>query len=64
MQLREYLASENLTASAFARQVGVTHSTVLRWIEGMPPKRDAVIRITEATRGKVTALDLMQEPAA
>jgi DNA-binding transcriptional regulator YdaS (Cro superfamily) len=62
MRLSEFLAARGSTATAFAAQVGVAHTTVLRWADGrLFPSRGSMQRIMAATRGVVTAQDFFAE---
>ena len=59
MTLSEYLSEAGLTDAQFAEKLGVNRSTVTRIRNGThPPSMRTVIRIAEATDGKVTANDL------
>ena len=62
MTLSEYMKSEGLTAMAFAEMISAPTSTVTRWINGeTSPSLDLIIRIDDATEGKVTAEDFVRE---
>jgi DNA-binding transcriptional regulator YdaS (Cro superfamily) len=64
MKLSDYLAEERLTVLAFARRLGVAHTTVGRWINGREPRGVLAGRILGATGGKVTGADLAPRAAA
>jgi DNA-binding transcriptional regulator YdaS (Cro superfamily) len=65
MQLRDYLTSRNLSFTAFAAQVGVVHTTVMRWCDGVSePRPEHIKRIEEATGGLVTAAEVAPRWAA
>jgi transcriptional regulator with XRE-family HTH domain len=58
MRLEEYLAETGLTRAEFARQIGVRHITVTRYVrEGRVPESSVMCKIIEATDGKVSAND-------
>lgn len=65
MRLAEYLAAMRLRPSSFARQVGVSHTTVMRWASGeVAPSLDAMERIAAATAGRVMPNNFLRSPAA
>ena len=54
MDLRQYLSEHKLTASEFARTIGVAHSTVLRWADGsLIPTVENAQKIARATESRV-----------
>ena len=59
MKLSDYIAAHDLSYAEFARMIGVTgKDTVRRYAElGRIPSEKLMIRIVEATGGKVTAND-------
>lgn len=59
MKLSEYLAAHDLSYAEFTRRIGATgKDTVRRYAEGgRTPNEKMMIRIIEATGGKVTAND-------
>ena len=60
MELRRYLDDRKLSCTAFGQMVGVTPSTVSRWVAGRLMPRPAQIRkIMHVTEGAVTADDLL-----
>lgn len=62
MKLGEWLKAHNVTAPAFAKQIGVDRSNVTRWIAGdVRPGWDLLPKIIEATGGHVTANDFLPE---
>jgi DNA-binding XRE family transcriptional regulator len=62
MKLEQYMKIRNLTDGAFAAQVGVTTTTVLRWRRGDTcPDWDIIPAIIAATDGVVTANDFVPE---
>ncbi len=65
MELRAWLASKGKKPTAFAKEIGKSHSTVLRLLSGdAAPSADMVRDIFKATGGKVTANDLFKHPSA
>jgi transcriptional regulator with XRE-family HTH domain len=59
MTLKEYRALHKLTVLAFSRQLGVRHSTVLRWEDGsVKPSTKLIARIREITGGAIMPNDL------
>lgn len=71
MQLAAYLAQEGLSATDFAKRIGVHRSTVSRWIapatEGRPvfrPSWEQIKTIREVTEGAVTATDFADSKEA
>jgi DNA-binding transcriptional regulator YdaS (Cro superfamily) len=62
MTLSEYLAQTNTRPTAFARKLGVAHTTVLRWVSGeTSPPLSAMGRISQATNGAVQPNDFLEE---
>lgn len=60
MTLTEYLAANNLTASAFAERLDVPPSTVIRLIKGeRSPRLELLRKIMAATDGEVTPNDFV-----
>jgi transcriptional regulator with XRE-family HTH domain len=57
MRLREYLTQNSISRAEFARQIGVKHITVTRYLDGRVPEPSVMEKIIEATAGKVTAND-------
>ena len=58
MKLETYLFEKQLTDTAFAAVIGVKSETVRRYRIGTRiPDRDAMIKIVNATEGKVRADD-------
>lgn len=61
MRLAEFLTSQKMTPTAFARQLGVAHTTVLRWASGdVPPTMEWMERIARETEGAVMPNDFMR----
>lgn len=59
MRLREYLKINNLQMAQFGEQIGTTGPTVCRIAAGQVPRRDLMVKIYEATEGRVTPNDLV-----
>ena len=60
MTLIEYMSTHRVTSTALAQQLGVSHSTVLRWASGtMSPPMRRIPAIQAATDGHVTAQDFV-----
>lgn len=57
MRLQDYLAETEITRAEFARQIGVRHISVTRYLDGRVPEPSVMEKIIEATAGKVTAND-------
>jgi DNA-binding transcriptional regulator YdaS (Cro superfamily) len=61
MTLSEYLARTNTTPTAFARKLGVAHTTVIRWVSGeTSPPLAQMGRIAQATGGAVQPNDFLE----
>lgn len=64
MDLVAYLSERNIKPATFAGEIGVPPSTITRILRGERDPRGATIRkIVTGTGGKVTAADLIAEPA-
>lgn len=59
MHLSKYLTETDTSVIAFAKCVGVTRQAVYRYLHGQLPRRLIIERIQAATKGRVTANDLM-----
>lgn len=62
MHLRDFLyrQGERPRIAAFAREFGVSHSTVLRWCDGTAmPSADNLVEIHRLTDGAVTPNDMV-----
>lgn len=60
MTLTQYLEQTQTTPTAFARTLGVSHTTVLRWLSGETnPPLPVMSRIAETTGGAVMPNDFM-----
>ena len=65
MDLASYLTTKKQKPSAFAAEIGRSHTTVLRWLDGsMSPSPQAVRDVFAATNGQVTASDMFRQEAA
>lgn len=64
MRLHNYLEREGLSATDFARKVGVSQSTISRYLKGLRhPERDTMLAIRKATSGAVQPNDFFDTPA-
>lgn len=63
MNIREYLETNSISQSEFARTIGVKQPTVHKWVHGLslPDVRHARV-IVELTKGDVTLNDMYLEP--
>jgi DNA-binding transcriptional regulator YdaS (Cro superfamily) len=62
MTLNDFLNSKDpkMSHAAFAELIGATQATVSRYITGVRfPPPETIRKIVEATKGKVTATDLL-----
>lgn len=60
MTLQDYLKAEGLNASAFAKLLDVTPSTVTRWLTtDRKPDLTLMVKIEEVTGGRVTMRDFV-----
>ena len=65
MRLSEFLAETGTKPTVLAREIGVAHSTVLRWASGeVIPSMEAMRRVAEATDGRVMPNDFMAPASA
>jgi len=63
--LRQYLLVNKKTATQFAGEIGVTHSAVVKWLQGKcTPRKVVMTRIREVTGGTVTADSFLSESEA
>jgi transcriptional regulator with XRE-family HTH domain len=61
MDLRRYIKMTNKTATDFAKEIGVSHSTVVRYMQGLRvPNSLTMQRIVKATNGAVTPDDFFR----
>jgi transcriptional regulator with XRE-family HTH domain len=61
MRLSDFLTETQTKPAVFARQLGVAHTTVMRWASGdVSPSLDAMERIAKATEGRVMPNDFMR----
>lgn len=62
MKLKTYLAAEHLSLADFARSIDRHPKRVQEWASGRKvPSGANLAAIQKATRGKVTALDFVEE---
>ena len=60
MQLGAYLKREEISSSDFAARVGVSPSSVTRWVRGeRKPSLEQVVTIERVTNGDVVAADFV-----
>lgn len=58
MNLKKYLATEDISQVEFAKRLGVSPGAVWQWINGYKMAAENVLPIESATGGKVTRHDL------
>ena len=64
MKLKDYLREKQISPDEFAEQVGASKFGVLKWVRGeRTPRGDAMRKIQEITKGKVTPGDFFGEAA-
>jgi len=65
MRLNQYLVQNQMTAAAFARQVGVSNVAVWKWLNGKcMPTGKHMVEIDQLTDGQVTSTDwIIPEPS-
>lgn len=59
MRLSEYLKRHSMSPEAFAAVVGLHPTTVYRLLAGSFPKRTTIKKIVAATKGAITAEDMI-----
>lgn len=59
MKLKEYIEQYAVNQSALARILRVDRVTIHRICKGQRPRIDLALRIQKATRGEVTAQELL-----
>lgn len=65
MNLADYLATSDMTAAELARKTGLSAASITRIAKGdQSPSADAMRKIVTATRGAVSAHDLIFSVAA
>lgn len=65
MKLAEYLDRHDITDAAFAERVGVSQSTVTRWVRGkLHPSWAMIPHIMRCTDNHVTANDFVPDDEA
>lgn len=58
MRIGEWIVKKELSLRAFARMLGVSHVTVLRWVhEGRKPSDENMKKIIRLTEWQVTSVD-------
>ena len=61
MKLKDYLSDKGISVRAFAREMSVAHTTVIKWTAGRAlPEGRHMIRLEQVTKGKVKARDFIQ----
>lgn len=53
MTLAAFLENRHLSQEKFAERLGVSQSSVSKWVAGSPPKRTTMLAIERATDGAV-----------
>ena len=63
MKIKEYMEKHNLSHRAFAKEVGVSDSTIFHFLSGRNKSLSTktIEKIVEGTKGKITLRDLMEE---
>jgi len=65
MDLGTYLKTNNISHKEFGASVGASEFGVRKWVSReRTPRREAMLKIKQATAGQVTAADFFSEPAA
>jgi transcriptional regulator with XRE-family HTH domain len=63
MKLHDWLTETETSTTRLAELVGVSQSTVWRWVQGkMVPDMERMRRVAEATDGRVMPNDFMTSP--
>jgi DNA-binding transcriptional regulator YdaS (Cro superfamily) len=62
MQLQTYLKHQSISPAVFAIAVGVSTTTVYRWISGKRFPARHLKHIAKVTRGAVTPNDWLEQP--
>lgn len=58
--LHEYISKHDGTAEAFAAKVGVSKSTISRWLAGsVTPSREKAVAVERVTNGEIKAEDVL-----
>lgn len=58
MTLEQFITANDLTHEAFGKLVGAPQATINRYVKGKRfPNRDMIVKIHEATEGKVSFAD-------
>lgn len=57
MKLETYLSERSISDATFAQAIGVDRSSISRMRRGQIPSKDVMVKIADATGGKVTAND-------
>lgn len=58
MRLKDYLTTEGIRITVFARRCGVSHGTIIGAMKGYEIALSLALKIEEITRGVVTCRDL------
>lgn len=62
MTLKEYLKSNKISREDFAKEIGASYGSVIKWTYGGRfPRPQTLQKIHELTNGKVTAYDFIQQ---
>lgn len=62
MKLEHYIEANGLTHAEFANKIGVTASSVTRYLLGLrTPRKPTLLKIIAATNGMVTANDFLSD---
>lgn len=62
MNLKEYLVSNGIVHSYFAKQIDTTSPQLSMWLSGKAkPRLESIVKIEEITKGKVTVRDWIKQ---
>ena len=65
MTLDDWMAQNGVTCTDFGAELGVAHTTVVRWRRRLiEPRGEMIERVVRATRGAVTPAELAPRAAA
>lgn len=59
MKLKEYLEKHRIDPVAFALEIGISVTTIYRYMRGKPCHRKTAYKIEYQTKGKVTVEEML-----